>query len=406
MSGAGLQLGVLTSLYPSAARPTEGIFAERRWIEMRARGHAVRVVRPVPRSPWLARALAGPLRKPDWRAYAEFPPGERRKGLEIAYPRYAHRPWDPLGNARRFAECGVRTLLGGHGGFGARAVDAIVCDYAWPAAAAAPLCAELGVACVVSGRGSDVLAVAADARLRGALAHGLAAAGHWCAVSRDLVARMDELGGVSGRGVLVENGVDRELFRPRDRAAARAALRIDSAAELVLVVGHLIPRKDPRLALEAFAQAARPRARLVFLGAGELERELVARAHALGLSERVALHAPLEPAALAQWYAACDALLLCSSREGRPNVVIEALACGRPVLATDVGGTAELLGELPECLLAARDAREIGARLAALLDAPPSAERCAAAVAHLSWERAAAALERCIADALAEAARR
>ncbi|MBM3976347.1 MAG: glycosyltransferase [Planctomycetes bacterium] len=399
-----LRLGVLTSLYPSQARPSEGIFAERRWLHMRARGHSLRIVRPIPSTPSLARMLSGVLSKPDWRAYIDFPAGERRRGLDIAYPRYAHRPWDQLASARSFARTGVATLLGGHGGFVAQPLDAVVCDYAWPAAAAAPLLREIGVPCVISGRGSDVIQVAADARLRPALAAGLASAGHWCAVSRDLLARMDELGGAPGRGVLVENGVDRELFQPGDRGAARAELGLSADGRLVLVVGHLIERKDPLLALEAFRASDCARDQLVFIGAGELRDALAARVRAVGLDTRVKLLEPLAPERLARWYAACDALLLCSSREGRPNVVLEALACGRPVLATNAGGTAELLGTLPECLVATREPAELGRRLAALLAAPPAPERCVAAVEHLSWDACAEALERCIEAAREERA--
>jgi hypothetical protein len=75
------------------------------------------------------------------------------------------------------------------------------------------------------------------------------------------------------------------------------------------------------------------------------------------------------------------------------------------VLATAAGGTGELLESLPQCLCASRDARELGARLAALLAAPPMPQACAAAVAHLSWEHSSAALEACLA-ACVEAARR
>jgi glycosyltransferase involved in cell wall biosynthesis len=400
-----MRVGVLTSLYPSQARPTEGVFAERRWLALRARGHAVRVVRPIPHAPAVARALAGVLSRPQWRAYVDFPGGERRRGIDVAYPRYAHRPWDQLASARSFARSGLSVLLGGHGAFDAQPLDVVVCDYAWPAAAAAPMLRELGVPCVISGRGSDVIQVAEEPRLRSALADALAAAGHWCAVSRDLVARMDELGGASGRGVLVENGFERELFCPADRNAARVELGLAAAERVVLVVGHLIERKDPLLALEAFRESGLSDARLVYIGAGELRAALLARGAALGLAARVQVLEPREPAVLARWYAASDALLLTSSREGRPNVVIEALACGRPVLATAAGGTGELLESLPQCLCASRDARELGARLAALLAAPPMPQACAAAVAHLSWEHSSAALEACLA-ACVEAARR
>lgn len=376
-----MRLGVLTSLYPGPARPYEGIFAERRWTGMQARGHDVRVVHPLP--------LAPPFARGRWRELAGLPAREVRAGVEVARPRYLHVPGLALRNARAFARTGLEELP-------ARPdLDAVVCDYAWPAAAAAPELRRRGIPCVISGRGSDVLLVGAKPRLAGALAAGLSAAGHWCGVSLDLVAAMDRLGGRPGRGVLVPNGVDLALYRPRDRAAARASLGLPAEGALVLVVGHLIPRKDPLLALEAFERGAPAGARLAFVGRGELEPELRRRADG-----RVQLVGEAEPKALAAWYAAADLLLLTSSREGRPNVVLEALASGRPVLATDAGGTAELLSEAPAMLARTRDPAELGARLAALLAAPPDPLDCVALVRGLSWEKSLEALEACLAAAV------
>jgi glycosyltransferase involved in cell wall biosynthesis len=187
---------------------------------------------------------------------------------------------------------------------------------------------------------------------------------------------------------------------------ARQRLGLDPRAPLVLVVGHLIPRKDPLRALEAFVRGAPEGARLVFLGRGELEPEL-RRAIALGgLGPRVELFAETPPGVLGDWYRAADLLLLTSRREGRPNVVIEALACATPVLATAVGGTPELLAKLPECLAADGPAEEIGARLAMLLREPPAAERLLRAAAGFSWERCAGELEELIEAAIASASSR
>ena len=195
---------------------------------------------------------------------------------------------------------------------------------------------------MIHGRGSDVLEVAGEAGLADRLSLYLRAAGRWCAVSRDLVETLDRLGQDAGRGVLVPNGVDTLLFHPRDRAHCRRALGLDPRAALVLVVGHLIPRKDPLLALEVFCRGAPKDARLAFVGSGPLETDLRRAIRRAGLVKRVELMGERAPESLAQLYGAADLVLLTSRREGRPNVVLEALASGRPVLATAAGGTAEL----------------------------------------------------------------
>jgi glycosyltransferase involved in cell wall biosynthesis len=390
-----MRIALLTSLWPAPDRPREGIFAEERWRRMVARGHEVRVVRPVP---WWPGLLAGlPLVPRSWREHAGEPRRESRAGIEVRRPRYLHWPHAPRGNARRFARCAMADL--------ARLPepDVVVADYAWPAAMAAAACRARGAPFVVHGRGSDVLQVREDPALRPLLEDAVKTAGQWCAVSRDLVAALDMLGGAPGRGALVPNGVDGAVYAPQDRVAARASLGLALDRPLVLVVGHWIERKDPLLALEAVA--ALSGVELALVGRGPLEEALRHRAARADLAGRVRFVGELPPAELARWYAACDALLLASRREGRPNVVLEALSCGRPVVACAAGGTAELLAAAPRMLVVGREPALLAERLRATLAAPPSPEECRALVRHLDWDACLDALEGVLARAIAEAAR-
>lgn len=383
-----MKIGVLTSLYPAPQRPFEGVFAERRWLGMKARGHSVRVVHTLP---WAPGFVGG------WRAELRAMPSyEDRSGIPVVRPRYLHVPKLPRRNARAFAKVGVTTLLAGE------RPDVVIADYAWPASQAVHELAEHGIPCVVHGRGSDVLEVAGEAGLGDELALNLKASAGWCAVSLDLLATMDRLGEAPGRGVLTPNGVEFDVFHPRDREACRRELGQALEGQLVLVVGHLIRRKDPLLALEAFARHAPESARLAFLGRGELKAELEARVAELGLGARVELVGEVHPSQLATWYGASDALLLTSSREGRPNVVIESLASGRPAIATSAGGTAELLRGMEERLLVTeREADAVGRKLAGILADPPTTSAIRALVEHLSWDSSLAALEKVLETASA-----
>jgi glycosyltransferase involved in cell wall biosynthesis len=372
-----VRISVVTSLFPSRETPHEGIFAQRRWAGMQQRGHDVAIVNPQPHAPWpLGGRYAGIRRRPA---------RERVGGLDVARPRYFHVPGRAIGNARRFAKCALPLLFD---------AAVVVCDYAWPAAAIAPALAARGVPCVVNGRGSDVLEVAGEAGLGEHLARYLKSAGHWCAVSKDLVDVMDGLAGRPGRGCLVPNGVDDELFAPRDRRQCRAELALDAGLPLVLCVGHLIERKDPELALAAFLRGAPADAELVFIGRGPLEERLRSTIAASGAGARVRLLGEVEPPLLAQWVGAANAMLLTSRREGRPNVVLEALSAGLPVVATAAGGTAEILP--PELLVRSRDADAIGTKLARVLADPPDPLSLRVGVAHLTWDASYAALEDCL----------
>ena len=380
-----MRVGVLTSLFPLPTRPREGVFAERRWSGMAERGHAVRVVQPLP---WTPPAPLERLLDPGRRELARAPREERRGPLAVARPRYLHLPGLPARNARAFARAGVAALMRGR-----EAPEVVVCDYAWPAAAAVGALRARGLPVVVHGRGSDVLEVREHPQLAAGLALGLRAAGHWCAVSADLVEALDGLAGLRGRGQLTPNGVDGELFRPGARAAARQRLGLAPAPALVLVCGHLIDRKRPLVALEAFLAGASADARLAFVGRGPLEPHLRAAVREAGAADRVDLVGEQPPEALADWYRAADLLLLTSRREGRPNVVLEALASGLPVVATRAGGTSELLGDFPDHLCPVDDVPALSAAVARVLADPPGPDRCRAAVAPYTWPAALDALE-------------
>jgi glycosyltransferase involved in cell wall biosynthesis len=284
----------------------------------------------------------------------------------------------------------------------------VVCDYAWPAAVVAPLCAGQGIPCAISGRGSDVLQVAGEAGLGAELGAHLNTAGAWFAVSNDLVCAMDTLAGSDSttRGTLVPNGVDAELFQPlsaSDRDAVRREMGWGEDEWIVLLVGHLIPRKDPLLAVRAFAALQSERGagramRLIVIGKGELDQELQGAIEASELSASVELLGERNAQELSRYYAAADCLLLCSKREGRPNVVLEALSSGLPVVATSAGGTAELLDPSPCPPVESRDPSDLAAAMGRVLDDAPSREAVRASVAQYSWDAGLVILERLLQD--------
>jgi glycosyltransferase involved in cell wall biosynthesis len=161
------------------------------------------------------------------------------------------------------------------------------------------------------------------------------------AVSEALRDRLIELGVPGSRIEVLRNGVDLDLFAPRDRQAAREALGLNPGGPILTSVGWLVPRKGHDLAIRATALL--PEATLLIVGEGEEDVALRRLAQALGLAGRVRFLGSIPQKRLAGVYNAADVLVLASIREGLPNVVLEALACGTPVVATAVWGTPEIV---------------------------------------------------------------
>jgi len=168
----------------------------------------------------------------------------------------------------------------------------------------------------------------------------------------------------------VRNGCDPSVFHLADRSAARAQLAVDNKVELVLFVGRLDTKKGIGELLVAFASLAsrRPNLRLAYVGDGPGGEQLRSKARHLALEDRVILIGACPSQKVAQWLAAANVLALPSYNEGYPNVVIEALSCGRPVIATNVGGILELVNEKSGILIVPRDSRALAAAIEKAMD--------------------------------------
>jgi teichuronic acid biosynthesis glycosyltransferase TuaC len=265
------------------------------------------------------------------------PRREQIEGLEVThprtlfFPRLAHVAWGPLYAAS------IAPALHEYRG----KVDVVLGSWAYPDGFAA-ICAArmLGVPAVVKLHGSDINQLAKLPGPRAMLRWALPRAAHVVAVSQALATDVIALGVKPDRVSVVMNGVDATRFYPQDRLAARAGLGVSATAQLALYVGNLKPEKGVGELARAWPNVTRhlPHAELAVIGGGPQHDDIVAKAGA-----RAVMLGPQPPAKVAQWMAACDLLVLPSHNEGTPNVVLEALASGRRVVATSVGGIPDLI---------------------------------------------------------------
>jgi teichuronic acid biosynthesis glycosyltransferase TuaC len=331
-----MRILLFSTLYPSAARPNHGLFVEMRLRQLRAHHPDVqaRVVAPVP---WFPSTAA---RFGEYASFAATPRCEQRHGIELDHPRYPLLPKVGMSSAPLLMALGALPTLKRQ----ADSFDLIDAHYVYPDGVAAALLARwLGKPWVVTARGTDLNLIARyrmpAAQIRWAL--GGAAAG--IGVSAPLAHRLRECGAPADRVHVLRNGVDGELFAPV--ADARTALGGPLEGPWLLTVGNLVPLKRQALAIQALALLRRqhPGARLRIVGAGPERPRLEALASSEGVGDAVRFVGAVPQAELAREYSAADAMLLPSEREGWPNVVLESLACGTPVVGAHVGGVPEIL---------------------------------------------------------------
>ncbi len=191
-------------------------------------------------------------------------------------------------------------------------------------------------------------------------------------ISRDLQDRIRDVAGIEAE--LIHCGVDTDAITPpkkkADRETLKEKLRLDPAKTHVLSVGRLIARKNYPLLIEAFAAIAaeHPDADLVIVGEGPQHAALTALAAKLGVADRVHLAGFVDADTLVDLYRAADVFAMASLHEGQCCTILEAMAAGAPVVATDAGGIPDsVVAEETGLLVPPGNTKAFAAALAALL---------------------------------------
>ena len=379
-----LRVLAITKIFPNAVEPLSAPFNRQQFAALSSRC-SLEVMGTIPWFPG-----AGLLGK--WSSagkLAAVPRTEVIEGITVRHPRtlflprLAHATWGPL-----YAASIAPALLPYR-----NQVDVVLGSWAYPDGFAAVIAARLlDVPCVVKLHGSDINLIAKLPGPRRMLQWALPRAQKVVAVSRALADEVVQLGVPRDKVAIVMNGVDAELFHPRDRAAARAELGLP-AGPIALYVGNLKEEKGVLDLAAAWARVARelPEATLVVVGGGPAAEALKTAVAPLGESVRLLGPQPLPKVPV--FMAACDLLVLPSHAEGTPNVVLEALASGRRVVATNVGGIPDLITrpELGE-LVPPRAPDALASAIVRSLPTPYAPATVAELGARGGWDASAAAL--------------
>lgn len=338
-----MKILTVTTLFPNGNDLKHGVFIKNRLVHLVEDFKQIdaKVIAPVPWFP--IRMKSGPLA--EYAKYVGVKSRETVEGLDVYHPRYLVIPKIGMYITPIFLFLSVwfcaRQLK--KQGFDYEVIDG---HYFFPDGVAVAMLSKVTkVPAMISARGSDIHQIAnfpiARKAIRWAVKHSAAVA----AVCKALLDSIRTFSDVNDKGYVLRNGVDLNFFELSDDTTQRQCKEewgVEPHRKLIVCVGRLIELKGHHLVIEALL--AHPDSDLIIAGDGPEQINLEKLIKTLDLSSRVRLAGPLVPNKLKRLYQAADAMVLASSREGWANVLLEAMACGTPVVATNLWGTPEVVG--------------------------------------------------------------
>ena len=379
-----MKILVFTSLFPNNVWPTQGVFIkERMWAFSKLEGVALKVVAPVPYFP--------PIKIGQRSQYRQVVQQEVVEGVEVTHPRYLMAPKIGMSLYGLFLCLSVLSHL--------KRIqktfdfDVIDSHFVYPDGFAAVLLGKiLKKPVTISARGSDVN-VYKDLRvIPHLLRYALNRADRVVAVSQALAGAIEGLGIAKEKIVVIPNGVDCSKFfqEPQDEARKKVGFR---SGKTLLSIGHLTRNKGFDLLVHALKILIDRRKsddlQLIIIGEGAMRGELEELVVSLDLHERVQFVGAIPHHQLRAWYSAADVFCLASDREGWPNVVVESLACGTPVVATKAGGIPEIVNGRHLGILTERTPSALAGSIDEALDRFWDREAIAREAQKHRWDQAA-----------------
>ena len=333
-----LKILTISCVFPNPAEPDYGLFVRRRLLGMLPFAD-VTVVAPVPVVDY-----SNPKR--NWFAGWSIPFKRNDSGIEVYHPKWFY---PPSGGVLNSVFLFLRLLVPAFRMRRRLSYAVIDSHFGYPdGIAAALLGAALGCPFTITMRGNETMHAQLRWR-RAGLIWALRRASRIVTVSESLRKFAVSLSVDPGKVVTVPNGVDSKTFYPRNTGGIRSRYGIPENAKLLLSAGYLIECKGHHRVVRALSDLRKDGADVHLLIAGGpgqeggYEAQLRQTIAGAELAAYVHFTGRVDPPALAELMSAADIFCLASSREGWPNVVHEAMACGAPVVAMDVGGVGDMI---------------------------------------------------------------
>ena len=252
--------------------------------------------------------------------------------------------------------------------------------------AALRIARSLGIPAVLTAIGSDLNRMS-DPICAGLTRWTLRKADFVTTVSHNLCTTARRIGAPPGSTRTKLNGCDTTILFPRDRQQSRTELGLSQTAKIIVYVGRLDLRKGLMELVEAVAnlRATQPDLKCYIIGDGADRGAIVSAIARHNLGDVITIVPSCISSKVAIWMGAADLVTLPSYNEGCPNVVIEAVSAGRPVVATKVGGIPELMNETCGRLVKVRDVPTLATGLDEVLNAQWNAQEISAKYSR-SWQ--------------------
>lgn len=376
---AAIKVLTYTTLYPNSIQEHHGIFVENRLRHLVASGQVdARVIAPVPWFPVYSQAFGR------YADFARVPRKETRNGIDVLHPRYPVVPKIGMTLAPlllyQATKGTIRRVIAA--GFDFDLIDA---HYFYPDGVAAVLLGRyFKKPVVVTARGTDINLIPRYTLPRQMIRWAATDAAGLVTVCAALKRELANLGVEPERIQVLRNGVDLSVFRPVNRESVRSRLGLHGPT--ILSVGHLIPPKGHDLVIRALTDLVD--VSLLVVGEGSERLSLESLAKKLGVDDRVRFAGSIEHERMHEIYGAADALVLASDREGWANVLLESMACGTPVVASNVWGTPEIVrSPAAGLLLPNRNPQTIADSIKTLLQDPPARAETRAYAEGFDWSQ-------------------
>jgi len=365
----------VTTLYPNKKQFRHGVFIETRLRHLVQTGKIkARVVAPVPWFPF-----KGDLFK-QYSIYADVPTFENRHGIDIYHPRYLVIPKIGMIFTPFFMAISLYFQIKQLNK--QNKIDLIDAHYFFPDGVAVTLVNKLlKIPFIISARGTDINLIPEYKIPRKMILWAAEQAQASVTVCKALKDSMVEMGAEEEKIHVYRNGVDLEQFRLLDKQHCRTKYQLNK--KTLVSVGHLIERKGHHLVIKAMQFL--PNYQLLIVGGGEEEKPLKALVETLSLTKQVSFLGEKQQQDLTEIYSAADAMILASSREGWANVLLESMACGTPVVATNIWGTPEVVQNSDAGVLVKRTPEAIAAGVKTLFDNYPKREGTRNYAEQFSW---------------------